>query len=43
VQKTHLAPYINPEKALSLKSDDIGRTQLLDQQRPSRQLLVVSA
>jgi hypothetical protein len=28
-RKTHLAPYAKPEKALSLKVDDIDRTQLL--------------
>ena len=42
-RKTRLATYMKPEKALSLKVDDIGRARLLTQPRPGRQLPVVSA
>src|ERR1035438_5854275 len=41
--KKHLATYIKPGKALSLRVEDIGRRRLLTPPRPGRQLPVVSA
>jgi hypothetical protein len=37
-RKTRFAPYAKPEKALSLKADDIDRAQFLVAARPCRQL-----
>ena len=41
--KKHLATYIKPGKALSLRVEDIGRRRLLTQPRLGRQLPLVSA
>jgi hypothetical protein len=42
-RKKHLATYIKPGNALSLRIEDIGRRRLLTQPRLSRHLPVVSA